>query len=64
MAAGDVSTKYGTPTAMTITLASLAESNTWVAGRESTAVTKGDPETDHLVSGSIDGPSSRPGLAG
>jgi hypothetical protein len=52
-AAGDITTKYGTSTTITITLASLASSATWVAGRESTAVTIADPATDHIVSGKI-----------
>jgi hypothetical protein len=52
-AAGDVTTKYGTPTAITITLASLATSSTWTVGRESGAVTVADPVTDHIVSGFV-----------
>lgn len=51
--AGDVTTKYGTPTAITITLASLATSADWTAGRESTAVSVADPVTDHIISGKV-----------
>jgi hypothetical protein len=53
MAAGDVTTKYGTPTAIIITLASLPESDTMVVGRESTAVTVADPVLDHAIRGKI-----------
>lgn len=52
--AGDIKLQYGTPTDITITLASLASSGTWVAGRESTAVDNTTNEwLDALVSGYI-----------
>jgi hypothetical protein len=44
--AGDIKLQYGTPTDLTITLASLASSSTLVAGRESTAV---DNRTDEYL---------------
>ena len=46
---------YGTPTAMTITLASLATSSTLVAGRESTAIDQKDSTDaiDVLVGGKV-----------
>lgn len=51
---GDIKLQYGTPTDITITLASLASSSTWVAGRESTAVDNTTNEfLDVLVSGYI-----------
>ena len=52
--AGDIKQKFGTSNqGITITLASLAESDTHVAGRESTAVVVADPVLDHIVSGKI-----------
>lgn len=53
MAAGDVSLQHGASAALTITLASLASSATWVAGQESTAVATGDPVLDYLVAGKV-----------
>jgi hypothetical protein len=43
---------YGTPTAATITLASLASSSTWLAGAESTAI---DNTTDLFLDFLLDG---------
>jgi hypothetical protein len=52
--AGDIKLQYGTPTDLTITLASLASSSTLVAGRESTAVdNRTDEYLDALVSGFV-----------
>lgn len=52
--AGDIKLQYGTPTDLTITLASLASSSTLVAGRESTAVdNRTDEYLDALVSGYV-----------
>lgn len=53
MAAGDISLSRGSSAALTITLASLATSSTWIAGRESTAVTTADPTIDYLLGGKI-----------
>jgi hypothetical protein len=45
---------YGTPAAATITLASLASSATWVAGRESTAIDNtGNLHLDYLLDGQV-----------
>lgn len=52
--AGDIKLKYGTPTDLTITLASLATSASLVAGRGSTSVSNiTDVLLDALVSGYI-----------
>jgi len=53
--AADIRTKYPSTstTALTITLASLATSSTWLAGQESTAVENSNDDLDHLVSGVI-----------
>jgi len=54
MAAGDIKTAWGTEAALTITLASLSSSATFVAGRESTAVAAtGTTVVDELLSGKI-----------
>lgn len=53
MAAGDVTLKRGASAALTITLASLATSTSRTTGRESTAVTTGDPVIDYLIGGKI-----------
>lgn len=51
---GDIKLQYGSPTDLTITLASLASSSTLVAGRESSAVDNGSNEfLDALLSGFI-----------
>lgn len=52
-AAGDVTLKRGSSGTMTITLASLAESNTRVAGRESDVITTAEPAIDYQVGGKI-----------
>lgn len=52
-AAGDITQKFGTPTAITITLGSLASSSSHTVGRESTAIVAAEPEIDHLVSGKV-----------
>lgn len=52
-AAGDVKQQFGASTALTITLASLATSSTWTAGRESTAVQTTGTVEDYLISGKI-----------
>jgi hypothetical protein len=53
LAAGDVTLKRGTSSALTITLASLATSASRVAGQESTAVATAEPAVDYLVAGKI-----------
>jgi hypothetical protein len=53
MAAGDIKLAYGSSAALTITLASLAESATHVTGRESTAVANSSNYQDELVGGKI-----------
>lgn len=53
MSAGDVTLKRGSSAALTITLASLATSSTFVAGRESTAISTGEPTIDYLLAGTI-----------
>lgn len=53
MATGDITQREGASAALTITLASLAESATRVAGRESTAVASAEPAVDYLVGGKI-----------
>jgi hypothetical protein len=54
MAAGDIKTAWGTEAALTVTLASLATSATFVSGRESTAVAAtGTTVEDELLSGKI-----------
>jgi len=53
MAAGDVTLSRGASAALTISLASLASSATWVAGRESTAIATADPTIDYLLAGTI-----------
>jgi len=53
MAVGDVSQKFQASAAFTISLASLGTSSTWVAGRESTAITVSGLVTDYLVGGRI-----------
>lgn len=52
MAAGDITTAYGSEVALTITLDALAESGTRATGRESTAVTT-TSAIDYLVAGMI-----------
>lgn len=53
--AADIRIKYPSTstTAVTISLASLATSSTWVAGQESTAVENSNDDLDHAVSGVI-----------
>lgn len=53
MAAGDVTLKRGSSAALTISLASLASSATFVAGRESDAVTTAEPAIDYLLAGKV-----------
>lgn len=53
MAAGDVTQSFGTAGTFTITLGGLATSSTWVAGRESTAVTKDATAVDYIIGGKI-----------
>lgn len=52
-AAGDVTQSLGTASTFTLTLASLGTSSTWVAGRESTAITPAAPVTDYMVTAKI-----------
>jgi hypothetical protein len=53
--AADIRVKYPatSTTAVTISLASLATSSTWLAGQESTAVENSNDDLDHAVSGVI-----------
>lgn len=54
MAAGDVKIAYGASSALTITLAGLATSATWIVGRESTEVDNSSNKyLDYLLSGKI-----------
>jgi hypothetical protein len=53
MAAGDVTLKRGTSSALTITLASLGTSASRTGGRESAAVATAEPAVDYLVGGKI-----------
>ena len=54
MAAGDVKIAYAASANLTITLASLASSATWVAGRESTLIDNtSNLYLDYLLSGKI-----------
>jgi hypothetical protein len=48
-----ISQAYTATASFTITLASLASSATWVAGRESTAVSVSGNVTDHIIGGKI-----------
>lgn len=52
-AAGDITQSFGTAANFTITLGGLATSSTWVAGRESTAVSFASPATDYVIGGKI-----------
>jgi hypothetical protein len=52
MAAGDITTAYGSQTALTITLDALAESGTRTVGQQSAAVTTSGA-VDYLISGKI-----------
>lgn len=50
----DVKIEYGSSSNLTITLASLATSSTWLAGRESTAVDNSSNKyLDYLLSGKV-----------
>jgi hypothetical protein len=50
----DIKLAYAADAAFTITLASLAESNTWVAGREATSVSNGSNKyLDYEITGKI-----------
>lgn len=54
MAAGDTKCTYGASVALTITLASVATSSTWVAGAEAAPVDNSSVGSqDHLLSGRI-----------
>lgn len=54
MASGDVKTEFAASSALTITLASLAASATWIVGRESTVVDNTTNKyLDYLLSGKI-----------
>ena len=54
MAAGDLKIEYAASSALTITLASLATSATWIVGRESTEVINSTNKyLDYLLAGKI-----------
>ena len=53
MATGDVTLSRGASAALTISLASLASSATFVAGQESTAIASANPTIDYLLGGKI-----------